>query len=138
MSKFGVFYGPYFPTFGLNTDQKKLLISCIVWTYLFHTWGIYFYFWISNLLPISANSKIDLHHYAISNCIKVLYLRIRGKEYNIKTYGSNSKSNKKKKKNILEKLLKALVLMFYRNVYVICLTEISVFHLLDAIIDLFK
>ena len=44
---------------------------------------------------------------------------------------------KKKKKNILEKPLKALVLMFYRNVYVICLTEISVFHLLDAIIDLF-
>ena len=24
MSKYGVFSGPYFPAFGLNTDQKKL------------------------------------------------------------------------------------------------------------------
>ena len=26
MSKYGVFSGPYFPAFGLNTDQKKLRI----------------------------------------------------------------------------------------------------------------
>ena len=126
-----------FPHLDWIRTRKNSLFHAL-YEHLFHTWGIYFYFWISNLLPISANSKIDLHHYTISNCIKVLYLRIRGKEYNTKTYGSNSKSNlKKKKKKILEKPLKALVLMFYRNVYVICLTEISVFHLLDAIIDLF-
>ena len=33
VSKYGVFSGPYFPAFGLNTDQKKLRI----WT-LFSQW----------------------------------------------------------------------------------------------------
>ena len=30
------------------------------------------------------NLKIDLCHYMVLNCIKVLYLRIKGKEYTIK------------------------------------------------------
>ena len=33
MSQYGVFSGPYFPVFGLNTDEKKLRI----WT-LFTQW----------------------------------------------------------------------------------------------------
>ena len=36
LSKYGVFSGPYFPAFGLNTDQKKLRI----WT-LFTQWGMF-------------------------------------------------------------------------------------------------
>ena len=38
VSKYGVFSGPYFPAFGLNTDQKKLRIWTL-FTQCFFSWS---------------------------------------------------------------------------------------------------
>ena len=76
MSKYGVFYGPYFPVFGLNTeicfvnsvqiqentDQKKLRI----WT-LLTQWFILKLSICSALQPIKAD--ILLHIFFIGNSI---------------------------------------------------------------------
>ena len=56
------------------------------------------------------NLKIDLCHYMVLNCIKVLYLRIKGKEYTIKLKEITTNLLKiiKLKKYLLEKALKIL------------------------------